>query len=291
MHYTQYWRLHHSPFVASARWKAYEGGTVGEALARAKFMVKNRAGCGLLVGPPLVGKSVLLKQLAAKLRIAPASAGAPPRVIYLSAAGLELDEMLAAVIEQLLPDESSMQAAWRVDRERRWRTLEDATRAVAAEGRGIALLIDDAQSGCDDVFAIIRRLQNRAANLTCLLSLPQERVLDLPRGLAERCQMRIGLPAWDLGQTADYFEFCMDQAKGRDSIFDALSINRIHELAEGLPFRINYLADLALVAGALRRSDRVSAELIEEVVEELAMRRGDDGCDLISFDPSESGAR
>lgn len=283
MHYTQYWRITHSPFVISSRSRLYEGGTVEEAIARIRFVIKNQGAFGLLVGPSLVGKTALLRSLANQFSWSSTST----RVVYLSLLGLDLDSMLGTLIEKLSSNETIFQNTTALTRERRWILLEDAIRGVAATRKHVALFVDDTQHGASEIYAVVRRITASLIPITCVLSVTEDRLLDLPHGLIDRCQLRINLPAWDLGQTADYFEFSMDRCKGRDSIFDAQSITRIYELAEGLPYRINYLADLSLVAGALRRLDRVSANLVDDVASELSMHIGQPDLEMASFDPSE----
>ncbi len=269
MHYTQYWRITHSPFIYTNRSRLYQGGTVEEAVARIRFIVKNHGAFGLLVGPSLVGKSVLLKNLADQLNWR--SSSYAPRVVYLSLLGLDIDGMISSMADQLSVSEVNLQNSLSLSRERRWTLLEDALRGVAATNRHVVFLIDDTHHGVNDVYSIIRRISNSTVPVTCIFSTCAEYMMDFPRSLMERCQLRINLPAWDLGQTAEYFEFCMDRCKGRDSIFDARAITRIQELSEGLPYRINYLADLCLVAGALKRVDRISMDVVEDVASELAI--------------------
>jgi type II secretory pathway predicted ATPase ExeA len=284
MQYTQYWRITHSPFIFGSRSKLYEGGSVEEAIARIRFVVKNEGACGLLVGPSLVGKTVLLKSLTNQLSW---SSAGQSKNVYLSLLGLDIDGMISALTERLSVSETLLQNTIHLSRERRWSLLEDALRGVAATSRSVVLFLDDAHAGTNEIFSIIRRVTNSLVPVTCIMAVSDEQVIDMPRTVVERCQLRISLPAWDLGQTADYFEHCMDRCKGRDSIFEARSITRIQELAVGLPYRINYLADLCLVAGALRRLDRVTADLVDEVASELAIHVDQNEFELASFDPSE----
>ncbi len=285
MHYTQYWRINQSPFATNSQSKLFEGGSVEEAIARIRFMVKNRSSFGLLIGPSLVGKTVLLRHLTS--RIATMNSDGPTKVVYLSLLGMDLDAMLAKLTERLSGEETKLQNFAIASREKRWVALEDSIRGNIAQNSRIVLLIDDLQNGSNEIFSILRRISGNLTQLTCVLSVSEDRLHDLPRSLIDRCQLRISLPPWDLGQTADYFEFCMDLCKGRDSIFDAQSITRIQEVSEGLPYRINYMADLCLVAGALRRTDRVTAELVDEVANELSLHSDVSDAELASFDPSD----
>ncbi len=285
MHYTQYWQITHSPFLAANAKRLYRGGTIEEALARVRFLIKNQSSFGLLIGPSLVGKTLLLKHLAQHLTWNGTSNR--PRVAYISLLDLDMDSMLSCLTEKLSLSETYLQNSLALSRERRWSLFEDAMRGVISTNKHIVLLVDDTHLGAEEIYMILRRMANASVPTTCICSITNDRIMDLPRGLIDRCQLRIHLQEWDLGQTADYFEYSLDQCKGRDSMFDAQSITRIHELSEGLPYRINYLSDLCLVAGALRRSNHISADIVEDVASELSMHGNHSDYEMASFDPSE----
>lgn len=99
-------------------------------------------------------------------------------------------------------------------------------------------------------------------------------MLGLPRRILDCCELRIDLPPWDLGQTADYFEFALDRCEASQDLFTAQGITRCHELGDGLIRRIVQLADLALVAGAVRDLDRVDADLVDQVFDEFSITLG-----------------
>jgi type II secretory pathway predicted ATPase ExeA len=107
-----------------------------------------------------------------------------------------------------------------------------------------------------------------------MLCVTEETLVDLPRWVVEMNELRIDLPPWDLGQVADYFDFAVSAAGGDPNIFDAQAMTRIQELADGIPRRIAQIADLALVSGAVRRSDQVNAEIVEEVCNEFTLSIG-----------------
>jgi hypothetical protein len=107
-----------------------------------------------------------------------------------------------------------------------------------------------------------------------VISVDDEAIVNLPRWLLEQCDLKIELPPWDLGQTADYFEFAIGREGGREDLFDAQSITRIQELSDGIPRRIVQIAGLALVAGAVRKCQRITADLVEQVCEEFTVSVG-----------------
>jgi type II secretory pathway predicted ATPase ExeA len=92
--------------------------------------------------------------------------------------------------------------------------------------------------------------------------------------MLQQSQLRIDLPAWGLGQTADYFSMMLESAGGRSAIFEAQAITRIHELANGLVKPMNQIADLSVVAAAARKFVRVPSELIDQICEEVGIVSG-----------------
>jgi len=151
-----------------------------------------------------------------------------------------------------------------------WNAFQDVLYASAAAKTTIVLLLDDISFAQEAALAGLHRILEVNCPICCVLSVCSEKVESLPRNLRDRCQLRVDLPAWDLGQTADYFDFALAKAKGHPGIFEAQAITRIHELSDGLPQRINRLSELALLAGAARHAPRITSELADQVAEEFS---------------------
>lgn len=106
------------------------------------------------------------------------------------------------------------------------------------------------------------------------MSLDDESIVNLPRWILDQCELKIDLPSWDLGQTADYFDFALHQVGGDVDIFNGQAITRIQELSDGIPRKIAQISELTLVAGAVRRSERVTSELVDQVCDEFTVSVG-----------------
>lgn len=273
MSYLQYWKLAYAPFSSSTA-GFFAGGSIEEAIARIIFLVTSRRRLGVLIGPSSVGKTLLLKNL--RKPITTLAAANRPQIIYQSLLGLTANELFSNLARRLgegLFD--SFQSAGS-DRRRTgigqpWNALQDTLHASLAVNTQIVLLLDDVSSAEGPALAAIHRILEVNSPISCVLSVCTDRVDSLPCSLQERCQLRVDLPAWDLGQTADYFDFALGKAKGRPGLFEAQAITRIHELSEGLPQRINRLSELALVAGASKRIPRITSELADQVFEEFSL--------------------
>ena len=273
MSYLQYWKLAYPPFSSNPA-RFFMGGSVEEAIARVCFLAKSKRRLGVLVGPASVGKTLLLKNL--RKPIAAAAASLRPRIVYLSLLGLnqtELFENLARLLgEGLSPaNRAIFNRTQRGEAQTAWQQLHDVLLAASALNTQQVLLLDDISLAKELTLAGIHRILETSSPISCLLSVCSESLESLPSNLEERCQLRVDLPAWDLGQTADYFDFAMGNAKGRPGLFEAQAITRIHELSDGLPQRINRLSDLALVAGASKRVPRIASELADQVFEEFSL--------------------
>lgn len=273
MSYLQYWKLAYAPF-SSDRESFFTGGSVEEAIARICFLVQSKRKMGVLVGPASVGKTLLLKNL--RHSIATAAASNRPRIVYQSVLGLGQAELFTN-LTRLLGDGFVSNGKSNGSEPRRtfslpaWNQLQDTLLAATALNTQIVLLLDDISSAKEPTLAGIHRMLEVNCPISCVLGVCSDSVETLPASLQERCQLRVDLPAWDLGQTADYFDFAIGKAKGRPGMFEAQAITRIHELCDGLPQRINRLSDLALVAGASKRIPRISSELADQVFEEFSL--------------------
>jgi type II secretory pathway predicted ATPase ExeA len=53
-------------------------------------------------------------------------------------------------------------------------------------------------------------------------------------------------------------------------VFADEALVRLHELCDGIPRRINHLANLSLLAGAGQRAEQIDAETVESAFHELA---------------------
>jgi len=287
MNYLKYWKLERSPFQLSRTSSRafFDQGTVEEAIARIHFLIQSRRRLGTVVGESGVGKSRILKEFCSSVAYA-SKLPSDCRIYYLSSAGWSVDRFyrwVSNTIGERTDGCDFYQSA-----------MDSISGGVALHGH-LVLVVDDCEQATLDLLKALQNLSGCASRLTLLLALsfatkdsppqPISRDFQLGQaetaskravlaGLANQSQLRIELPAWGLGQTADYFSMMLESAGGRSSIFEAQAITRIHELAEGLVKRMNQIADLSLVAAAARKFSRVPSELIDQICEELGLVSG-----------------
>ena len=263
--YQAHWGLQESPFRGLLDPKFfYQSPTHEEALARLQFLVHQQRRLGLLVGPPGSGKSLLLEVFAAQLRRI-----ARP-VAKLSLLGLEPAELLwliAAGWGLSLESTQSLAALWRAVTDRlieyRYQQLE------------AVVLLDDADLASPQVLAQVARLAQHDpspdARLTIVLSGREEemgRIGDRLLGLAD---LRIDIEPWGRDDTENYLKASLAQAGCRAAVFAEPALARLQELSNGIPRRINQLADLALLAGAGQALPQIGPEVVESAYRELSV--------------------
>lgn len=266
MSYLRHWKLTRSPFaLGSASRGVFCGGTIEEALARSEFLVSQEKRLGIVLGPSGVGKTTFLKHF---VRIRNVQ---HPRenlaLIDLRSADANLVPL--RILNGIAPHQelpSSRQVCWS--------QISDHLFSESAIGHRSVLILDNLHDVSDDFYQAISQLWSTPIRWSMLLSLDDDSIVDIPRWILDQCELKIQLPRWDLGQTADYFDFAIQNAGGNDSIFNGQAITRIQELSDGIPRKIVQISELALVAGAVRKAEKVTAELVDQVCDEFTVTVG-----------------
>jgi type II secretory pathway predicted ATPase ExeA len=138
-----------------------------------------------------------------------------------------------------------------------------------------ALLFDDADAASTEVTQQITRLvqhdQRPDSGLTIVIAGLPERTDRLGRRLLELAELRVDLEPWSAEDTANYLHEALHRAGREAPIFETTGAERIHDLAEGTPRRVNQLADLALLAAAGQGLEQIDGRTVDEVFQELAV--------------------
>jgi len=285
MSYLRHWKLSRSPFAKpNPLYDYFVAGSVEEALARSEFLLTHRRKLGLLVGPGGAGKSLFLEHL--KLRRLTKSPESIAKVDLVGASPIHVATRVRNAVLETSSDERQVglgSMAWNEEKgvaqtpscfSRVLGEIDDFLIASSAIGRRVTLLLDHAEQLSEESLQALGVLLTRPGKWSLILAVDEESMLGLPRRILDCCELRIDLPPWDLGQTADYFEFALDRCGSSQDLFTAQGITRCHELGDGLIRRIVQLADLALVAGAVRDLDRVDADLVDQVFDEFSITLG-----------------
>lgn len=266
MSYLRYWKLPRSPFSISATGKGvFTGGTVEEALARSEFLVTQEKRLGLVIGPSGVGKSTFLTHFA-KIR----NACKPmEKLVVINLRCADRETVPSRILNGLsgFQDEPNSMIDC-------WSKINDQLFAQSAIGHRTVLLLDNVDGTNEEVYQAISQLWCSPIRWSMLLSLDDDSLVDLPRWILDQTDLKIDLPNWDLGQTADYFEFAFRQVGSEDGVFNGQAITRVQEMGDGIPRKIVQIAELALVAGAVRKATKVTSELVDQVCDEFTVSVG-----------------
>lgn len=263
--YQQHWGLDVSPYRDGVDPKFYHRGPVHEeALARMHFLVENGRRLGLLVGTAGTGKSSTLEILAADLR----RTGTP--VAKVDLLGIDSRELIWQIATAwrttALPGESEAVL---------WRRLADRITEFRMQKIGCVALFDNADEAAPEVLEQIARVVQcdctSESPLTAILSARPNRLEVLGGRLLDLAMLRVDLTAWEPTDTIEFLQEALHQAGRDEPAFDDEAMQRLHELASGIPRRAGQLATLSLVAGAGAQLDRVDRETVEAVYEELGV--------------------
>jgi type II secretory pathway predicted ATPase ExeA len=240
-----------------------------EALARLHFLAAGARQLGVLVGDWGTGKSLLLEVFAHELR------RQGYRVAKSDALGLEAEEWLMSVA-----------VAWDLNPEpgciarRLWAMLADRMATFRYEGVRAAVLLDNADEAPHELLVQLTRLiQSETiaeSRLTTALAVRTGRIGCLDRRLLELTDLRIELGPWDVGDTHRFIEQALSLAGRKTPAFEPAALDRLHELAHGVPRRVQQLAELALVASAGCRLPLVDVHTVETTFDELAVPLGEE---------------
>lgn len=264
MKYLNHWNMLSSPFSPS-RHAFFVGGSVEEAVARLSFLIENHRQLGIVVGPNGVGKTSLLRNL----RSVTSKAIGFRETGYVAMSGLEAKHLPIRILGAFM-QASDADIERQFSLESIWQRIEDLAVSSQVQDQRAVLLIDDLDAVSKD-WEQMQRLLHLSNGFTCILAVSEQAYHRLPLDLRDRCELRVDLPAWDLTMTADYFEWALSRYQ-HDDLFEPQAIVRIQELSTGLPRRMLQLAELALVAGAVQRVNRISASVIDQVASELPLQ-------------------
>ena len=155
------------------------------------------------------------------------------------------------------------------------RRLRDALKAASRRGARRLLIVDDAHLITDpEAFEALRLLLNfgegGTPDLGLVLVAATELLLRLPPALEDRLAARALVKALDLDESASYVEGRLWMAGARRPLFEPDALELLAKLGDGLPRRLNRLADLALLVAAGRERARAGPEEVMIAARELA---------------------
>ncbi|MDZ4817942.1 MAG: AAA family ATPase [Planctomycetota bacterium] len=261
--YRTHWGLREAPFRTTLDPRFYYSSPGHEeALARLSFLTEEHRRLGICLGPTGSGKSLLLELFARQAR------RAGSQVVNISLLGVDLHEFLWLLASDLGLSPGRDESEFTL-----WRSILDRLIENRYQQLDTVILLDDADGADPAVLETLVRLceadRTPSSRLTIVLATIPEQVRRLGERLLDLIELRIDLEPWEISDTIGYLNGALRQAGRQDPTFTEDAIGRLHRLCDGIPRRIAQMANLALLAGAGQRLQRIDAANIESVYLEL----------------------
>jgi type II secretory pathway predicted ATPase ExeA len=253
--YHAHWGFTRPPFSAGGSPLFYQGESQVEALARLRYAAEQPRHA-LVVGPRGVGKSMLVRRFSEQRRREGRMAAA------LSLAGLSQREALWQIAGGLAlaprPDD---------DAGRLFRRLGDHAAAVAARSdAAVLLLLDDADQAGPDVRSHVRRLLSLGGQspwVTLVLIAAPMTAGRIGDDLLRAVDLRIDLEPWSETDATGYVQHALVEAGSDRPVFEDEALTALCFLTDGVPRKVNRLAEHALLGAAAAEREMVDAAMVE----------------------------
>ena len=257
------WTWNEAPFSTKLDPKRfYPGATQDEALSRIHFLVDNQRRLGVLSGPTGCGKSMILEVCAKQLR------QQNRQVNIQNLVGVQADEFLWQ-LGVGLGTNPSIHATPR----QLWKLIDDQIKAGRYQRVSNVLMFDDVEDAETDVLTMIARLAQSDpsddSRLTLVLTCEQSRTHLLGERLRQLCDLLVDVEPWTVEETIDFLRTGLSAAACDPDLFSDGADRRLHELTEGVPRRVQQLAQLSLVAASAEDLEFVDVETLEAVCQEF----------------------
>lgn len=270
--YSHYWSLDRPPFENTLDPAFFfPSQTHQAALWKLRYLIENRKGAGVLVGPTGSGKTMVVHRLAEELE---KDVGPWIHVVFPQMSADDLLSYLAVQLGGDAVDERHLPLSRSVS----LRMIEQAFVELTRQGRHAVIVVDDAHLIDDpetlQALELLLNFQQTARSEFSLILLGDRLLLSrltrMPR-FDERLIARSMLQSLSQDEVARYIRFRLEVSGARSSMFDGASLDEIAALSGGSPRRVNRLADLALLVGYADNRMSLTADDVTAVNEELSM--------------------
>lgn len=259
--WTRHWRLSRDPFLGPGSAYVPTSGH-DEAVARLVATVESGQRLAVLRAGEGFGKSVTLSRLFAETR-------SPQRRFARVSAPMDGADLLAGLASGL-----GGRVSPREGRPAAWRALADAVRLCRWQKLHAVLIVDDAQLLDDeadrrDLERLAHLDPHPATRLTVVQSFREPDGREIERN-SPAWHLTIRIPALTRSETDRYVAEKLAAAGRDEPSFTPRALGRLHEVSGGVPRGIDRLGSLALMAGAARRLEIVTPDVIDGVASECA---------------------
>ncbi len=237
------------------------------ALARLRHAVTFPGGVAVLSGGPGVGKSAFIRQ-------ALATADSDIQLLPVDLRSAEPAELQSAILDGL--GATSAESAGTPAMAR----LREALVAQRASGRQLILSLDVSGLNVDLARRLLRFMHltgEQETPVSLILQGPHtlHTLLDVPGliQLRQRLSFRLKLRPLTLLETAGYLRHCLSpDSPGGDGLLAVNAPACVYQYVAGVPRLINTLMDATLGEAQTRQRDKIDADLVRQVAEQLGWK-------------------
>jgi general secretion pathway protein A len=269
MGYTDHFNFDHEPFSNAPNDKFYfDSDQHNQALVRLKYSVDSDKGLAVLVGGVGTGKTTLARRMLDNLPFEKYESS----LLVMIHSAVTPEWIMSRICVQLgviSPDISPMKML---------KQLYERLLDIEKEGRKAVVLIDEAQMlQTRELMEEFRGLLNLEIPDKKLLNivffgLPElDDIMKLDAPLAQRVAFKYTLKPLSAEAALEYINYRLHVAGCENSPFTAESLVLITKFSGGVPRLINTLCDNALFETFLRHATEVTAEVVNNVAEDLGL--------------------
>lgn len=269
MGYTGHFNFEREPFSNAPNDKFYfDSEQHNQALLRLKYSVDSDKGLAVLVGGVGTGKTTLSRRMLDNLPYEKYESS----LLVMIHAAITPEWIMSRICMQLgvkNPDHSPLKML---------KQLYERLLEIEKEGRKAVVLIDEAQMlQTRELMEEFRGLLNLEIPDKKLLNiiffgLPElDDVMKLDAPLAQRVAFKYTLKPLSVEAAQEYIDYRLQVAGCEKSPFSAAALTLIHKYSGGVPRLINTICDNGLFETFLRHGTEVTAEIINNVVEDLGL--------------------
>ena len=260
-----FWKLVFDPFLGPER-RFVSTETHDEALARLIATIDSAQRSVVLRGSEGLGKSMLLARMAALVK-------RPGRRVAIIDRPCDGAAMIRGLLEGL-----GVHVRMGSSRPIAWKALTDAVKVCHWQKVHPILVVDDVRDLVNeedrrDLARLVHLADGSGGPLTIVVAECEAEAEVDPRAGAWDRSIRL-LPL-TRSETGRYVASKLAAARRFEPAFTPRAVGRLHDFSLGVPRGIDRLASLALMAGALRRLDPVTPDVIDEVARECDFSLGE----------------
>lgn len=262
--YEKHWSLQDKPFRNTPDPKYfYFAPQYEEALSRALYVITEGQGAMLLTGDCGCGKTLLIRVLIDELD--------PDRfeVALIQNPNMSPRELLQEILRQFGFDA----AGW--DKSKMYETLAGFLAATHKRGASTIVIVDEAQVVQDDetleeIRLLLNFQQDKSFYLSLILAGQPElrgRVDALPQ-LSQRLSVKYHIAGLIPDDSRKYLHHRLSVAGSQTYMFSDEAEKLLIDCAQGVPRRLNLLADFSLLAGYGNSKNIVDADIVKMVIQD-----------------------